>query len=265
MINRKLFAFISRTRALFFSSVLLSLLGGGLTIANAYQLSQVINEVFLEGANLADVSQRILWLLAINLGRGLALFGAEASAQLMAKRVKRELRDNLIKRILRLGPAFVGRESSAELSTTVLERVEGLEAYFAEYLPQIIKSALIPLTVLVVAFSQDRLTGLILLLTAPLIPFFMILIGKRTTAVNLEQWETLSRLSTHFLDVIQGLRTLKDLGRSREQAVSIRLVSDDYAQSTLKVLRVAFLSALALELLATLSTAVIAVEIGLRL
>ncbi len=122
-----------------------------------------------------------------------------------------------------------------------------------------------PLIILVVVFPLDWLTGLIFLLTAPLIPLFMVLIGKEAEKRTSRQWRLLGRLSTHFLDVLQGLRTLKAFGLSKRQGRVIRSVSEEYARVTLGVLRVAFLSALALELLATISTAIVAVQIGLRL
>jgi ATP-binding cassette subfamily C protein CydD len=126
-------------------------------------------------------------------------------------------------------------------------------------------SALVPVTILVVVFPLDWLTGLVFVLTAPLIPLFMVLIARQAEKETDRQWRLLSRLSAHFLDVLQGLTTLKRFGRSIEQAGTIRRVSDQYAQATLRVLRIAFLSALVLEILATISTAIVAVQIGLRL
>ncbi len=143
--------------------------------------------------------------------------------------------------------------------------METLDAYFSQYLPQLATAALVPLTILAFVFPLDALSGLVLLLTAPLIPIFMILIGSHTKVLTQRQWTTLSRMSAHFLDVLQGLTTLKLLGRSREQIEVIALISDRFRATTMEVLRFAFLSALTLELLATLSTAVVAVEIGLRL
>jgi ATP-binding cassette subfamily C protein CydD len=121
-----------------------------------------------------------------------------------------------------------------------------------------------PLTILVAVFPNDILSGVVLLVTAPLIPFFMILIGSAAESLTQRQWTTLSRLAAHFLDVIQGLPTLKRFGRARDQLRIIARVSDDYRTATMSVLRVAFLSALVLEMLATISVAVIAVEIGIR-
>ncbi|MCB1801751.1 MAG: thiol reductant ABC exporter subunit CydD, partial [Gammaproteobacteria bacterium] len=137
--------------------------------------------------------------------------------------------------------------------------------YYARYLPAMSLTVLLPLAILVVVFPTDWLSALIMLLTAPLIPLFMILIGKGTERLNQRQWRTLARLSAHFLDVIQGLTTLKLFNASRREISNIARISDDYRRSTMAVLRVAFLSSLALEFFATISIAVVAVSIGFRL
>ena len=142
---------------------------------------------------------------------------------------------------------------------------EALDAYFSQYLPQLGIATLVPLSILFIVFPRDPLSGLILFLTAPLIPVFMYLIGKTAEALTKRQWDTLSRLSAHFFDSLQGLTTLKELGRSQEQAQSIAEASERFRDITLDVLRVTFLSALVLELVATISTALVAVEVGLRL
>ena len=120
---------------------------------------------------------------------------------------------------------------------------------FSEYLPQLALSALVPLVMLIFIFPLDPLSGVVLLLTAPLIPLFMVLIGSLARHLTQRQWATLSRMSAHFLDVLQGLTTLKLFGRSRRQIAVIARIGDQWRQTTLGVLRVAFLSALALELL----------------
>jgi len=146
-----------------------------------------------------------------------------------------------------------------------VEGIEQLDAYFSQYLPAIVLAASIPLTILLLVFPLDPLTGVVFVLTAPLIPFFMILIGKAGEALTKRQYNTLSRLSAHFFDVLQGLTTLKTIGQAKSQAQVIGEFSARYRDVTMQVLRVTFLSALALELLATISTAIVAVEIGFRL
>jgi ATP-binding cassette subfamily C protein CydD len=246
-------------------SVLLSFLGGLLAIGQAALLSRVIARVFLERAGFAQIQSALIALLAVFAGRALLASAGELAARFTAIRVKSDLRRVLAGHLMKLGPAFASQERSGELANTASEGIEALDAYFSQYLPQLALAALIPLAVLLVIFPLDRLTGIILLVTAPLIPIFMLLIGNLSESTTRKQWAVLSRLSAHFLDVLQGLTTLKQLGRSRDQASGVDQVSQQYRRATLEVLRVAFLSALALELVATLSTAIVAVEIGLRL
>ena len=178
--------------------------------------------------------------------------------------MKTDLRERLAAHLLALGPTYTRGERTGELVNTAVEGIEALDAYFSQYLPQLALAVLIPVTFLLVVFPLDPLSGLVLLLTAPLIPVFMILIGSLADSLTRQQWTALSRMSAHFLDVLQGLTTLKLFNRSREQIAVIAEISDRYRETTLGVLRVAFLSALVLEMVGTLSTALIAVEIGLR-
>ncbi|MBE7552436.1 MAG: thiol reductant ABC exporter subunit CydD [Anaerolineales bacterium] len=243
----------------------LGLLAGGLLVAQAYLLSRIISRVFLNGQGLHDVQALLLMLLVVALLRAGLIWSGEVLAQQIAGRIKNELRERLTTHLLALGPNYTRRERSGELATTAVEGIEALDTYFGQYVPHLALAALVPLTILVFVFPLDFLTGLVLLLTAPLIPIFMVLIGRQAEAMTQRQWTGLSRMSAHFLDVLQGLPTLKMLNRSRDQLEIIARISERFGQTTLGVLRVAFLSALVLELVATLSTAVVAVEVGLRL
>ena len=149
--------------------------------------------------------------------------------------------------------------------TTVADGAEMLNRYYAAYLPQMALSACIPLAILVFVLPNDWIAGLIMLGTAPLIPVFMILIGKGTEALNQSQWRKLARMSAHFFDMIEGLTTLKLFNASRAEVAVVAAIADDYRESTMAVLRVAFLSSLALEFFATVSIAMVAVFIGFRL
>ncbi len=246
-------------------TVLSGLLTGLLTIGQAWLLSGVIHGVFLEAQTLAQVMNGLRSMLLVIAGRALFVWLNEVSANAVAVRIKNDLRERLFRHIQALGPAYTRAERSGELTTAAVEGIEALDAYFSQYLPQLVITALVPLSILLFVFPLDLLSGLVMLITAPLIPFFMILIGKGAEIVTKRQYETLSRLSAHFLDSLQGLATLKMFGQSKAHARSIARVSEQFRDVTLSVLRITFLSALALELLATLSTAVIAVEIGLRL
>lgn len=264
-VNKRLLRYTGAVRLPLALVIGLGLLGGGLLVGQAYLLSRIISRVFLDGQGLPQVQTLLLTLVLLALLRAGLTWASEVAAQRVAGRVKLDLRDQLTRHLLALGPAYSRGERSGELATTAVEGIEALEAYFGQYLPQLALAALVPLTILLFVFPLDSLSGLVLLLTAPLIRVFMVLIGQQAQAMTQRQWTTLSRMSAHFLDVLQGLPTLKMLNRSRDQLDIIGRISERFSQTTLGVLRVAFLSALVLELVATLSTAVVAVEIGLRL
>jgi ATP-binding cassette subfamily C protein CydD len=264
-VNRRLLSEARATRRLLGLSIGASLLGGLLLIVQAWLLSAAINRVFLEGDTLDGVSPLLLALVPVIAGRGLLTYAAGVTAGDAAARIKSGLRARLMAHLLALGPTFARGERSGELTNTLTQGVETLDAYFRDYLPQLVISVLVPLAILLAVFPIDLLTGLILLLTAPLIPVFMALIGMAAGALARRQFAALSRLSAHFLDVLQGLPTLKQFNRSRAQIATIGRISEEFRDATMAVLRVAFLSALALEMLATLSVAIVAVEIGVRL
>jgi thiol reductant ABC exporter CydD subunit len=239
--------------------------GGVVVVAQAYLLSLVVSQVFLGGSTLSGVMSLLVTFLLLSLVRAGLTWGAETAADRVANRVKHDLRARLTAHLLALGPAYARGERSGELANTAVEGIEALDAYFRQYLPQLALAALVPLTILLFVFPLDWVSGLIMLLTAPLIPVFMILIGSLAESLTRRQWTSLSRMSAHFLDVLQGLTTLKLLGRSREQLQVIAQISDQFRGATMGVLRVTFISALVLEMVATISTAVVAVQIGLRL
>ncbi|HLV44049.1 MAG TPA: ABC transporter transmembrane domain-containing protein, partial [Aggregatilineales bacterium] len=195
-----------------------------LMVAQARLLSRVVDGVFLGGQGLAGVETRLLLLLGISLARAAATWAQTASAAQTAARVKGSIRRRLYDHVAALGPFYTAGERSGELSNTLVEGVEALDAYFSQYLPQLVLAALVPLIVLVIVFPVDLLSGLVFLLTAPLIPVFMILIGKAAEALTARQWTALSRMSAHFLDVLQGLTTLKLFDRARQQVETIRLI-----------------------------------------
>jgi ATP-binding cassette subfamily C protein CydD len=265
VINKRLLQLAQSARFNLILTIMLSLLGGIVLVGQAYFLSQIINSVFLEQQTLVDVRSLLLILLILSLIRAGFTWSGQASAQRVAGQVKTNLRNRLTAHLLALGPAYTHGERTGELTNTAVEGVESLNAYFSQYLPQLATAALVPVTILLVVFPIDTLSGLVLLFTAPLIPIFMILIGQQADRMTRRQWTSLSRMSAHFLDVLQGLTTLKILNRSRQQTDTIARISYRFGEVTMRVLRVAFLSALVLELVATLSVAIVAVEIGLRL
>ncbi|RRR74106.1 MAG: thiol reductant ABC exporter subunit CydD [Candidatus Viridilinea halotolerans] len=246
-------------------TVAAGVLAAVLGVGQAFWLAQALGAVFLGGATLAEVTPALLGVVALALGRAGLVWSAEVSGQRLANRVKLALRDRLVAHVLTLGPAYTAGERSGELATTIVEGVEALDEYLSQYLPQVALAALVPLVILVWVLPLDPLSGLVLLCTAPLIPFFMGLIGSHAREQTAQRWRDLGWMSAHLLDMLQGLPTLKLFGRSRAQVADVAAMSSRFGNLTMEVLRVAFLSALALELLASLSIAVLAVEIGLRL
>ena len=247
------------------SSILFGALIGGLIVAQAWLMSSIISGVFLAGQILDESIPGLVWLAAVVVVRSVLVYLREVSAGKVSVEVRAGLKKQLFAHLLALSPVQIGQEQTGEVASTLIQGVQRLDAYFRTYLPQLGMAVLVPVIILVVVFPLDWLTSLIFLFTAPLIPLFMVLVGKEAEKRTSRQWRLLGRLSAHFLDVLQGLRTLKAFGLSKRQGRVIRSVSEEYARVTLGVLRVAFLSALALELLATISTAIVAVQIGLRL
>ncbi|MCU0305395.1 MAG: thiol reductant ABC exporter subunit CydD [Thermoanaerobaculales bacterium] len=246
-------------------SVLAGWLGGVVTVVQAWLLARVIAEVFLAGADRAAVSGELGWLVAaIALRAGLG-WTADALAASAAAGVKHEIRCRAFDAIMARGPAAAELEHTGELITVLTDGVEAIDAYVSRYLPQLAMAAVIPLTIAAVVLGRDPLSGVVLVATAPVIPLFMWLIGRIADARAKRQWLAMARMSAFFLDTIQGLTTLKLLGRSRAQLEAVDRVSRAFRSSSMAVLRIAFLSSLVLELVATLSVAVVAVEIGLRL
>jgi ATP-binding cassette subfamily C protein CydCD len=265
MFSKRLFARLTSSRSTLLLTILFGGAGGLLVVFQARAISQIINRVFLAGEGLPGVQRWMYVLLGVIFLRAIFVWLAERAANQTASRVKTQLRQELFEHIQSLGPGYTRGERTGELVNTLVEGIEALDAYFREYLPQLALAAIIPVTILVFVFPIDWISGIILVMTGPLIPVFMILIGSAAENLTRQKWHQLSRMSAYFLDVLQGLSTLKILGRSRAQIQVIARIGERYRQSTMQVLRVAFLSALALELLSTLSTAVIAVGIGLRL
>lgn len=262
---RRLLSLTRDSHSALLTTILSGFLIGLLTIVQAYLLSRTVNGVHLEGRTLAEVAPWLRFLLIVIAGRALLTWVNEVGANAVAVKIKTDLRQRLFHHILQLGPAYTRGQRTGELTTAAVEGIEALDAYYSQYLPQLVISAFVPISILLVVFPIDLLSGIVLLVTAPLIPFFMVMIGKGAEIVTKRQFQTLSRLSSYFLDSLQGLTTLKLFGQSNAHAKNIETVSNLFRDTTLGVLRITFLSALALELLATLSTAVIAVEIGFRL
>jgi ATP-binding cassette subfamily C protein CydD len=245
--------------------VILASSGGLFMIAQAWCLATIVHEVIFSRQTLADVMGWLWVMLGIIVIRTVLSYTTEQLAYQAAANIKQQLRSRLLVKLQQLGPQYLSGERSGELSTTLTDGIEALDSYYARYLPAMSLAVWIPLAILVFVFPLDWQSALIMLLTAPLIPFFMVLIGKGAERLNQQQWQQLARLGGHFLDVIQGLTTLKLFNASQREAHMIERISEDYRHATMKVLRLAFLTSLALEFFATVSIAVVAVLIGFRL
>lgn len=235
------------------------------TAAGAYALARVVDGVFLKGEGLAEAAPPMAALLFVVLLKAACAWRRDVLAHESAETIKSGYRARLFSRLAEAGPAYLARERAGEIVTVLTDGVEALDGYYTKFLPRLVDVCVIPAGIAAVALFVDPLSGLFFVLTAPIIPVFMALIGRLADRANLAQWKTLTRFGAYFLDVLEGLATLKAFNRSAAQLKRVERLSDEFREATLKVLRVAFLSAFVLELAATLSVALIAVTVGLRL
>jgi len=262
--NRELLRQVGSARVSLALSVALGLLAAAATIVQLVALSRVVDQVFLEGMDLAGASGPLLLLLCASLLRSGLLWGREVTAQRGAVRVKSELRERLFAHVLRLGPSYTVRERTGELTTTATEGVEKLDAYFGRYLPQLFLSVLVPLMIAGYIFPRDPSSAVLLLVTAPVIPVLMVLVGGYAEEHTRRQWKALSRMGASFLDALQGLTTLKFFGRSADEGEKVAAASEDFRERTMKVLRYAILSGFVLEFMTAAAIALVAVTLGVR-
>lgn len=265
MVDKRLIEQVKQHRQRFSLLVGLGVGGGILAVLQADYLAKIINGVFLERLDWTGVWHWMGVLFVIMAFRSVFVWLIEITAHGLAATIKTDIRQQVLGSILSLGPLYTRGQQTGELVNVLVEGIENLEPYFAKFLPQLFTAVVVPMVILICVVPLDGVTTIILLVTAPLIPLFMMLIGQRAEQVNKRQWETLSRLSAHFLDVLQGLTVLKIFGRSIEQIQVIGRMSAQFRDTTLGVLKIAFLSALVLELISTISTALVAVTIGLKL
>ncbi len=244
-------------------AVVFGLGAAALALLQAWLLSGAVDSVLRGGARSA-IDGFVLGVLGAALARAALTVASEVAGARLAGGVKVRLRDVLVERLLHLGPRFAAGERSGELAHTLVPGVESLDGYLSQYLPQLALAVLVPVLVLALVVAADPLSALVLLVTLPLVPLFMALLGALAREETSRQWRVLSRLSAQFLDSLRGLPTLKALGQTRAAAEELARAGESYRRVTMRVLRAAFLSALVLELLATLGTALVAVEVGLR-
>lgn len=264
-IDPRLLRYARSTRLFLGAVVALGLAGAGLVVGQAMLIAEIVVGAFEEGLGGAALRTPLLLLAAVALGRGLIAWLTELAAHRAGAAVKSELRGRLLDRAADLGPGWLNGQRTGSLVALATRGVDALDDYFSRYLPQLGLAVVVPVAVLARIVTEDWVSAAIIVVTLPLIPLFMVLIGMATQSRMDRQWRLLSRLSGHFLDVVAGLPTLKVFGRAKAQAESIRKITDDYRRATMRTLRIAFLSSFALELLATLSVALVAVTIGMRL
>ncbi|WTO41377.1 thiol reductant ABC exporter subunit CydD [Streptomyces achromogenes] len=264
-IDPRLLRYARATRLFLVAVVGLGAVGAGLVIAQAMLVAEIVVGAFQHGESATGLRTPLLLLTAVAVGRSLVAWLTELAAHRAGAAVKSELRGRLLDRAAALGPGWLSGQRTGSLVTLATRGVDALDDYFSRYLPQLGLAVVVPVAVLARIVTEDWVSAAIIVGTLPLIPLFMMLIGWATQSRMDRQWRLLSRLSGHFLDVVAGLPTLKVFGRAKAQAESIRRITGEYRQATLRTLRIAFLSSFALELLATLSVALVAVTIGMRL
>lgn len=264
-IDPRLLRYARTTRFFLAAVVALGAVGAGLLVAQAMLIAEVVVGAFQHGTSAAGLRTPLLLLVAVACGRALVGWLTELAAHRASAAVKSELRGRLLERATALGPGWLGGQRTGSLVAVATRGVDALDDYFSRYLPQLGLAVVVPVAVLARIVTEDWVSAAIIVGTLPLIPIFMMLIGWATQSRMDRQWRLLSRLSGHFLDVVAGLPTLKVFGRAKAQAESIKRITGEYRRATLRTLRIAFLSSFALELLATLSVALVAVTIGMRL
>ncbi|NHI08552.1 ABC transporter ATP-binding protein/permease [Streptomyces sp. KO7888] len=264
-IDPRLLRYARATRFFLAAVVALGALGAGLLVAQAMLIAEVVVGAFQQGTTAAGLRTPLLLLVGVACGRALVGWLTELAAHRASAAVKSELRGRLLERATALGPGWLSGQRTGSLVALATRGVDALDDYFSRYLPQLGLAVVVPVAVLARIVTEDWVSAAIIVGTLPLIPVFMMLIGWATQSRMDRQWRLLSRLSGHFLDVVAGLPTLKVFGRAKAQAESIKRITGEYRQATLRTLRIAFLSSFALELLATLSVALVAVTIGMRL
>ena len=249
--------------------LVLAVLSGGATaclvLAQAWLIAHTISDVTVRHRELGQVRTSVGLLFLVVLGRAALAWLGERAADQASASAKSDLREALVERIALLGPAGIDGERSGRLVVLATGGIDALDSYFARYLPQLFLAVIVPLTIVLVILGVDWISAAIIAVTVPLVPLFMSLVGASTKVRMERQARLLHRLAGHFLDVVAGLPTLKVFGRAKAQVAAVRDTTDRYRTATMATLKVAFLSSLILELLATYSVALVAVAVGLRL
>jgi thiol reductant ABC exporter CydD subunit len=239
--------------------------GAVATIGQMVVAAHLIVAAFSSPATPGSTTRTLAWLLVLVCVRAACAGLTEAAAQRLATQVKSRIRRDMVGGLVARGPRDLARESTGELVTSTMDGVEKLDGYYRRFIPQVVATAVVPVLVFVAVVSIDPLTAIVLAVTGPLIPVFMWLLGTLAERRTRAQWGALSLLGGRFLDTLQGLPTLTLFGRAPEAEAALRASSEQLRVKTMGVLRVAFLSGFVLELTASVSTAVVAATVGVRL
>ena len=261
----RLLRYSRSSRGFIFVIVLIGSIGAAFTVTQAFLLVDIICKFFQQKKDFGSLHGEVIALGAVFLGRALLAYLNDRTAASASSKMRGELRSEIMKKTVTNGGSDSNEFGSANLAILVTKGINDLDGYFAKFLPQLFIAVIVPVSVGVTIALKDWKSGAIILFTIPLIPIFGILIGRFTASATEKRWQTLGLLSGYFLDLLSGITTLKVYGREKLQDKKLKDVGDQYRSETMQVLRISFLSSLALELIATLSVALLAVTIGLRL
>jgi ATP-binding cassette subfamily C protein CydD len=262
-LHQNLIGWVKKSPINFVLSILFLGIGAISLIFQLNFIAKFVNGIIFQKQRVDQLTEILFLISALIICRGISNFIGELFSKKGALQIKSQIRKQLLDNIVQMNTTK--NLHSGNVVTYFYDRVEAIEDYFSLYLPQVVLSIIIPIIILIFIFPFDLLSGVVFLITAPLIPFFMILIGKFSNKETQRQWKTLSQLSIFFLDSIRGIKTLLLFNQEEKHLERIKKANQDYVNKTMSVLRITFLSALVLEILSTLSIAVVAVEIGLRL
>ncbi len=249
--------------------LILSVAVGGATalllIAQAWLLATIVSDAFIDHRGLGSLRAPLVALVLVIAGRAVLAWAGERAAHRSSASAKSDLRRAASAHVAALGPAGLEQRDAGSLGVLLTSGIDALDGYFSRYLPQLFLAVIVPIAVIAVVAGADWVSAVLIAVSLPLIPLFMALVGATTRDRTAARLRSLQRLAGHFLDVVAGLPTLKVFGRAKAQARSIADVTERYRSTTMATLRLTFLSSLVLELLATVSVALVAVAVGLRL
>ncbi|ODN42303.1 thiol reductant ABC exporter subunit CydD [Piscirickettsia litoralis] len=261
--SRWLMQYAKRSRGPLLGTVGFGLLGAILLILQAYCIAHLISGAFLSHLSFAELSPYLWGILVLITVRTLLLYGQRRVSFAIGAKVRTVLRERLFQQMLDLGPQH-GQRTGA-LSSALVDQVEAVQDFYQDYLPQMYLAVLVPVMILIAVFPVSWIAGAIFLVTAPLIPLFMALVGMGASSAHQKHLQTLARMSSQFLDILQGISTLKLFNRSKVQEENVRAASEEYRVRTMSVLKIAFMSSGVLELFASGAIALVAIYLGVSL